>query len=107
MADYLELYREIKELVEENKMLKERLVKEEFSLYNLNKEDFDRMFLTKIWGYNQEDIDAFWEYYNYLGTEEFETELDEVINEFIKNFNNYHIEDFKGLIKGKKKENEE
>lgn len=84
MVDYYELYRKIKELEEENKMLKERLVKEQFSLYNLNKEDFDEIFLTKIWGYSQEDIDAFWEYYNDLGTEDWYERLDEVINEFIK-----------------------
>lgn len=101
MVDYYELYRKIKELEEENKMLKERLVKEQFSLYNLNKEDFDEIFLTKIWGYSQEDIDAFWEYYNDLGTEDWYERLDEVINEFIKNFNHYHLEDYKN------KENEE
>lgn len=101
MADYGELYRKIKELEEENKLLKERLVKEQFSLYNLNKEDFDEIFLTKKWGYSQEDIDAFWEYYNDLGTEDFESELDEVINEFIRNFNHNHLEDYKN------KENED
>lgn len=97
MADYGELYRKIKQLEEENKLLKERLVKEQFSLYNLNKEDFDEIFLTKIWGYTQEDIDAFWEYYNDLGTEDFESELDDLINSFIRNFNINHLEDYKKI----------
>jgi len=109
MTEYEALQLKIKGLENENEMLKidnAYLIRRDkelhsdpihdyFNLYSIKREDFNEIFLKdKKWNYNQEQIDAFWEYYDDVQTEDMGDETDNVIQQYIRHFNANFLDDY-------------
>jgi hypothetical protein len=101
MTEYEALQQKIKDLEKENEMLKldnKALTKSkynDFNLYSMDRDMFSGIFLKdKKWNYNQEQIDAFWEYYDEVQTEDIYFKISCYIQEYIRHFNANYLDDY-------------
>jgi hypothetical protein len=81
-------------LIRRDKELHSDPIHEYFNLYSIKREDFNEIFLKEKWNYNQKQIDAFWEYYDDVHTEDMGDETDNVIQQYIRHFNANYLDDY-------------